>query len=270
MKFCIAALASLVIAFSISGAEAKIVCTIVADAASGEVLLEDGDCATRVTPASTFKVAIALMGFDSGFLESAGSPRLPYRKGYPDWGGEAWRQPTDAKRWMKYSVVWFSQQVAQRLGEKRFGDYAAAFGYGNADVSGDPGRNNALERSWISSSLKISPLEQVAFLRKLYNRELPVSQHAFDMTGEIVEATRLAGGWTVHGKTGSAFPRAADGNVDRRRGWGWFVGWATKGDGALVFARLIQGDGDGKRSGGIVARAAFIKEWPALVTQIDR
>ena len=44
-------------------AQARIICTIVADAGSDEVFLEKGDCASRVTPASTFKVPLAVMGY---------------------------------------------------------------------------------------------------------------------------------------------------------------------------------------------------------------
>ena len=67
--------------------QAKTLCTVVSDAVGGKVLLEQGDCRTRVTPASTFKMALAVMGFDAGFLNDAHSPVLPFKEGYPDWGG---------------------------------------------------------------------------------------------------------------------------------------------------------------------------------------
>ena len=86
-------------------ASAKTICTIMADASSGEVLLSQGDCGTRVTPASTFKIPLSLMGFDAGYLASANAPVLPFKTGYPDWGGSNWTWPTDPQRWMKYSVA---------------------------------------------------------------------------------------------------------------------------------------------------------------------
>ena len=43
-------------------AEARTICTVLADAGSGAVVMEQGDCRTRVTPASTFKIALALAG----------------------------------------------------------------------------------------------------------------------------------------------------------------------------------------------------------------
>jgi beta-lactamase class D len=264
---CIVAPAMLALVLSVSAVEAKTLCTIVADAADGRVLTEEGDCRARVTPASTFKIAISLMGFDSGVLKDEHTPALPFRQGYADWGGDNWRQPTDAARWMKYSVVWFSQQVVQQLGQERFAEYAAAFDYGNADVSGDPGKGNGLERSWISSSLKISPAEQVSFITRFVNRRLPVSAHAATMTERVVESSQIEGGWTVHGKTGSAFPRKPDGSFDRARGYGWYVGWAEKGSRKIAFARLVQDEKREKGPGGIRARDAFLKQLPALLPQ---
>lgn len=229
-------------------------------------MLEQGDCNTRVTPASTFKIPLSLMGFDTGYLSSANAPVLPFKAGYPDWGGRNWTQPTDPERWMKYSVVWYSQQLTSALGAREFRKYTQAFSYGNADVSGDPRKDNALERAWLSSSLKISPLEQVAFLRKLVNRKLPVAREAMDLTMEIVEATTVGDGWTVYGKTGAAYPRQADGSFARARGWGWFVGWADKGDRTVVFARLDQDEKREKGSAGIRNRKAFLTEWASLIT----
>ncbi|MFF7706515.1 penicillin-binding transpeptidase domain-containing protein [Pseudomonas sp. NPDC007930] len=48
-------------------AQAKTLCTLITDASSGQVLQHTGDCTTRVTPASTFKLALSLMGFDAGY-----------------------------------------------------------------------------------------------------------------------------------------------------------------------------------------------------------
>ena len=255
-------LVSILTIFLLSSAPAS------ADAASGDVLLEEGDCRSRVTPASTFKIALSLIGYDAGYLTGITTPVLPYRQGYPDWGGKNWTQPTDPQRWMKYSVVWYSQQITGALGGDRIERYLSAFGYGNADFAGDPGRNNGLERAWISSSLKIAPSEQVTFLRALVNRGLPVVPDAIDKTMAIVETVAVGNGWLVSGKTGTAYPRMADGSFDRARGWGWFVGWAKKGNRTVVFARLNQDERREKGSAGIRARTAFLEQWPETVARL--
>lgn len=241
-------------------------CTIVAEAGSGRVLHETGDCESRVTPASTFKIPLATMGFDHGFLVDPQAPKLPFVAGYADWGGAEWRQDTGPAHWMLHSVVWYSQQIARALGVEKLASYARAFGYGNADFAGDPGQNNALERAWISSSLKISPREQIAFLRRLLVRDLPVSDSAMDNTIRIIESHAVGDGWTVWGKTGSAYPRNANGSFNRSRGWGWYVGWAARDGQFWVFARLTQDDGTG--GGGRLIRERFLAEWPELARSL--
>lgn len=259
-----AAGALLAVCFNAS-AEARTICTIVADADSGDVLLEQGDCKTRVTPASTFKVPLAVMGYDSGFLENAAEPVLPFLEGYPDWGGDAWRQPTTPQRWMAYSVVWYSQRIAEFLGYERLRDYAEAFGYGNADMTGDPGKNNGLERAWIASSLKISPREQVDFLRKLVNHDLPVSAEAMDSAMEIAEGHDITDGWRVQGKTGMAYPRKADGKFDYGRPWGWYVGWARRDERTVVFARLLQDEKKQEPRTSLRARDSLMQDLPGIL-----
>ena len=243
---------------ALASANATELCTAIADAATGKMLIQRGDCSHRVTPASTFKIAISLMGYDAGFLKDDHTPELPFREGYVDWR-ENWKHATDPTRWMKDSVVWYSQQVTQSLGKKRFAVYTRSFNYGNADVSGDA-ENDGLTMSWIASSLQISPLEQLAFLRKVVNRQLGVSPHAYDMTAALTRFGPLPGGWNVNGKTGAA------------SGYGWYVGWAAHGPRTVVFARLIKKDDTQSPDipAGVLARDGFIADFPALVAPSRR
>ncbi len=252
-------------ALAAAPAQARERCTVVADAADGKILYQQGSadaCAARYTPASTFKLAIALMGSDAGILQGPHAPVWNYQPDYPDWGGDAWRQPTDPARWIKYSVVWYSQQVAARLGQQRFQQYASAFQYGNEDVSGEPGKHNGTQGAWIISSLRISPLEQLAFLRKVVNRQLPVKAAAYDLADTLFEAG-TADGWRLYGKTGTGSPGNA-GVYTPANAYGWFVGWARKDGRQLVFARLIQDEQPTRPNAGLRARDELIGTWPAL------
>ncbi|MEP5027852.1 MAG: class D beta-lactamase [Anderseniella sp.] len=244
---------------------AETVCTVIADAASGQAISKTGNCDTRVTPASTFKLALALIGFDTGIITTANAPKLPFKKGYVEWGGDNWRHDTTPKRWMKYSVVWYPQHMARKLGAAAITGYLNKFEYGNADFSGDKGLDNALERAWIGSSLKISPVEQVRFLSRMLNRDLPVKPDAVDLTVSIVEAVTLDSGWLVRGKTGLAYPRRADGSFDRARGTGWFIGWAVREGKQVVFARLIKDEKRHSTGASRRARASLLKDLPDLV-----
>jgi beta-lactamase class D len=248
-------------------ARAEVVCTLLVDEASGAVLLEEGDCAARATPASTFKLALAVIGFEAGILQDAGHPVLQIAAGDPDWGGAEWRKPTTPERWLRYSVVWYSQRITRALGAAKLTEATRALGYGNADFSGDAGYDNGLERAWIGSSLQISPREQVAFLRKLVLGELPVSAQAQLKARGIVQTWQVAG-WRIKGKTGTAYPRRADRSFDYAKGWGWFVGWAEAEGQGVVFARLTRGEAPG--SPGTLTRQAMLAEWPALMARLGR
>ncbi|WP_028793650.1 class D beta-lactamase [Thalassobaculum salexigens] len=224
-------------------AESRIVCTLIEEAVgpaaeAPRTLVQEGDCDQRHSPASTFKIAISLMGYDAGILTSPTAPVMPFREGYVDWR-EAWKQPADPVRWMKESVVWYSQQVTARLGSDRFAAYVEAFGYGNRDLSGKKGEGSGLTTAWLSSSLAISPVEQVAFLQRMLAGELPVSEAAVENTVSILDYGVRPGGWHVHGKTGSGLPREENGSLMWGQPFGWFVGWAERDGRRVVFARLI-------------------------------
>jgi beta-lactamase class D len=242
-------------------------CTELVDAASGKHLVREGQCDRRMPPMSTFKIAISLMGYDSGILVDEHTPTLPFKEGYVDWRPE-WRMATDPSAWMQKSVVWYSQQVTARIGEQRYDGYVKRFGYGNQDVSGDPGKHNGLTGAWLNSSLQISPDEEVAFLRNLVNRRLGVSAKAYDLTARIMRQKPLANGWEVYGKTGAGSPHLPDGSSDSAHAFGWFVGWATKGDRTIVFARFGQDEKEQPGPAGLRVRDAFLSELPALLDSL--
>ena len=270
MKKHAVALALVASLSAITQVEAETVCTIVVDEAAVEVLHQVGDCDSRVTPASTFKIALALMGFDAGILQDAHMPALPFHEGYPDWGGDSWRQTTDPKRWMKFSVVWFSRQITPMLGIPRLTQYASSFAYGNADFSGDYGQTNGLERAWMTSSLQISPREQANFLSRMIRYDLPISAESIDRTLAIIEFTETSSGWRIWGKTGAAYPRGDTGSFDYARGWGWFVGWAKRDGTTLIFAHLLQDKQRHEVSPGLRAKATILDGFDDLISESMR
>jgi beta-lactamase class D len=253
-------------ALAAGSARADAVCTLLAEASTGKILHQDGECDRAMPPASTFKIPISLMGYDSGFLKDETNPVLPFQEGYADWRKE-WRTDIDPTTWMKESVVWYSQLITRSLGEEKFRAYVQAFDYGNEDVSGDKGKNNGLTRSWLSSSLRISPAEQLAFLGKIVNRKLPVSQTAYEMTEAILGTYELPDGWTVRGKTGAGFSVNADGTPNRQRPFGWYVGWADKADRKIVFVRLALFSEPQKMSPGMGTRDQLLEQLPALLEE---
>lgn len=232
----LAAAALLTTAAPVFSAE-RITCTVVLDAESGARLHRDGDCSTRVYPQSTFKLPLAVMGFDAGILKDGATPRLPYRSEYK--APARAQKPVDPRIWLADSIVWYSQVITTRLGMPAFRDYVRRFGYGNGDVSGTPGRDNGLTEAWLMSSLAISADEQAAFVRRLVRGELPVAQSAQSLAMAIVPVFTAGDGWKIHGKTGAGAMRDRAGRSDNNRPIGWFVGWAERAGRRIVFARLL-------------------------------
>jgi len=241
-----------------ASADERVVCTLAQEIGSATPLVRQGQCNDRISPASTFKVAISLMGFDAGILSTPDVPELPFREGYADWNPK-WRQPTTPTSWMRDSVVWYSQRITEQLGPDRFTDYVDAFGYGNMDVSGDAGKANGLTHAWLSSSLQISPAEQVAFLTRMIGGKLPVSAFSVDQTKALMDNGEQPGGWHLYGKTGAGLPFGDDGALLRGRPFGWYVGWAEKGDRRVVFARLVRfGERPTSGAPGAIARSGLV------------
>lgn len=244
--------------FSPSFVHATENCTLIVSYPDMKSLRNDGDCAQRQPPASSFKIALALMGFESGILNDAHTPSLPYKDSYNS-DMEIQKKTTDPTIWLKDSIVWYSQQLTLKLGKNKFKSYLEQFNYGNEDVSGNTGKNDGLTQSWLGSSLKISPQEQVTFLTKFLNHDLGLSESSYKKTIAIMPEFS-AGSWKVYGKTGTSWLRLQNGDYDRTKPLGWFVGWAERDQQKIIFVKLIRGDEKWDQYGGPKAREEFLRE----------
>jgi beta-lactamase class D len=196
----------------------------------------------RVTPQSTFKIPHALAALDAGVVTE--DEVIKYDGRPVDW--PAWRRDHTLATALRYSVVWYFQEIARRLGEGRERKYLAQFEYGNRDASG------GLTTFWLGSTLAISPDEQEQFLVKLFTRRLRVSDRAAETvtrlltqpdgrvanaTGEHDFASPWPEGVVVSAKTGAG--PTGDGRAVR-----WIVGHVRRGSRAWVFVSNAVGDAD--------------------------
>jgi len=173
----------------------------------------------RVTPCCTFKIALCLMGFDSGVLKGLEKPTWPYQQRDLAYIGD-WAMDQNPQSWMKNSCIWYSQLLAAKLGPRRMVSYLQLFDYGNQNCFGGP-------TFWLSSALKISPREQVSFLQKFLHDRLPVTPRAAAITKSLLFLEEWEGGGKLYGMTGLS---------DQV---GWFVGWVEKEEKLLIFAYNI-------------------------------
>jgi beta-lactamase class D len=198
---------------------------IVQDLYSNEIIEQYGDVDIRVSPCSTFKIALALMGYDAGILIDEVTPVWNYNETYHV-SFENWKAPHNPKSWIAHSCVWYSFELVSKLGIDKFSNYVERFHYGNIDIS------NNWDRCWLSSSLKISPREQINFLQKLLNNTLPIPMHAHKMTKNILYIEELLPGWQFYGKTGT-------GHTENGCHIGWFVGWVVKEDNTALLVTML-------------------------------
>lgn len=238
-------------------------CTLVVDADTGKQVHASGDCDRRHSPASTFKIPLAVMGFDAGVLVDSMNPLWELPEAVPgQLVGIRLGTPTT---WQKNSLVWYSRELTKTLGRARLEQYVVKFSYGNKDASagviGRPGTDSA----WLGGSLKISAREQTEFLRKLLREELPVAVRSQQAAKSIVPQFRTEAGWAISGKTGSTWTYSRAWVPNKSEPIGWFVGWATLGSRSLVFARVSVGERSYGMPLGLLVREQLLDDFDALV-----
>ena len=224
---------------------------------------QQGDCAVRLSPASTYKIPHALIALETGVITPDSVEK---------WDGTRYEhQP----KWnlnhtvisaLRPSVLWFFQRIAPRIGAERAAAWLEKFEYGNRNVSGP------ITRYWVDGSLAISPTEQIAFLRRFYTRALPVQPHYIDRVRQGLEQDRgtvenslgihkLAGNWShtrLNAKTGAT--TTEDYRVS------WLVGLLTVDKTEYAFASAVwrRGGGDIDTLDGARAAAKAFIDWKLL------
>lgn len=127
---------------------------------------------------------------------------------------------------MQNSVNWYFQSLDKQLGKTNITYYIHELGYGNQNVNGDT------SSYWLESSLKISPVEQVKLLTKLYKNNLNFSPDNMNAVKNAIHISTSETG-ALYGKTGTGCVNNSDVN-------GWFIGYAETSDSTYCFAVNIK------------------------------
>jgi beta-lactamase class D len=184
--------------------------------------------ATRLLPASTFKIFSTMAALEAGAV--AGLDEVV------PWDGvvrpvSAWNGDQRMREAFQRSTVWYYQELARRVGEMRMRALLEREGYGNRDTSG------GVDQFWLTGGLRISADEQVDFLRRLRERRLGFPPEAMDAVIELMEVERTPS-HALHWKTGWAGSGLPDGMQI-----GWLVGWVERDAGPSYFAmNLVTAD----------------------------
>ena len=132
-----------------------------------------------------------------------------------------WNQDHTLKTAIQNSVVWYYQELARRVSTEKMQHYVDLANYGNKDISGK------IDTFWLEGGLRISADEQVEFLKRLYQGQLPFSARSMNIVKEILVLDKTAS-YQLSGKTGS---------VQRITPHeGWFVGYLETQGNVYFFA----------------------------------
>lgn len=189
---------------------------------------------TRRLPASTFKILNSMIALETGAVADVDEV-IP-------WDGvtrnvESWNQDHTLRSAIEVSAVWVYQELAQRVGHDRMDEWVSESGYGNGDIGG------GITDFWLTGELRIAATEQLEFLRRFVEEDLPFRPEVMNQVRGIL--IREEGpGWTWSHKTGTAL--ADDPAL------GWLVGIAENGDQTWVFALNVDLEKDPGLSGEIM------------------
>lgn len=198
-------------------------CFVLMDKRRGVMMTNDWFAAqTQKTPASTFKILNSLISLEENVI--------PDENYTLKWDGVErqfpnWNRDHDLRSAYKYSVVWYYQEMARRVGVDTMKYWLDKVSYGNADTAGGE------DQFWLTGNLRISPIEQIQFLQKLETGQLPFSQHTLNTVKNIM-IQDSSSKYVVRWKTGW-------GNQDGED-IGWIVGYMEMGGDVYYFANLIR------------------------------
>lgn len=175
----------------------------------------------RFTTASTFKILNTLISLEEKAI--SGKDDVIRWDGHtyaiPDWNHNQTLESA-----FKVSCVWCFQELARRVGVEKYRSYLRKTAYGELHEPFD-GTN-----FWLDGSLEISAIEQVEFLKQIYQRTLPFSTLAYETLRQIMLVEQTPA-FTIRAKTGLA------GRLKPQIGW--YVGYVETSKDVWFFATNV-------------------------------
>lgn len=204
-----------------NGVEAAASTVVVQRLSDGQVWVSNAERSEeRFSPASSSKIPHTLIALETGVA----APDTVFK-----WDGksrwlDAWNRDQTLTSAFQVSAVWVYQEIVQSVGTAGMAEWLDRFDYGNANI----GTEATLTTYWLQDILLVSAAEQVNFLHRLVERDLPLSDTTYAAADAIMQSD-AGDGWTMYSKTG--WRHGAD-IMDI----GWNAGWVRCGSDTYVFA----------------------------------
>ncbi|MDJ0634070.1 MAG: class D beta-lactamase [Xenococcaceae cyanobacterium MO_188.B29] len=180
---------------------------------------------TAFLPASTYKIPNSLIALETGVIKDDVAVLTwdGIERGFNGSPFAVWNQDLNLRLAFKYSAVWFYQVLSRRIGHKRMQDFVSQIEYGNQNI----GKEKDIDNFWLEGKLRITPQQQITFLRRLYQNDLPFSKRTMDLVKDIAIAEQTPD-YVLRAKTGWAARVTPQ--------IGWYVGYLEQNNNVYFFA----------------------------------
>ncbi len=174
-------------------------------------------------PASTFKIANSIIALETGVIEDDST--------LIKWDGEersmkVWEQDLVFRDAFHYSCVPCYQGIAKEIGVERMNGYLTKLNYGSMIVD-----STSIDLFWLEGESKITPFEQIDFLKRFYQSEIPISERTESIMKRLLVIEKTAD-YTISGKTGWSIRNGNDN--------AWFVGYLEVPEHTYFFSTNVE------------------------------
>ncbi len=192
------------------------------------ILSDTFNVKTESLPASTFKIINLLIALETKTIKD--EHEIVKWVGKTDTVKYGYRpeiyHDMSVKEAFEVSAGWVFIELAKKIGKSNYKKYLSACKYGNQNLT----QNN--DDFWNFGNFGISPINQVEFIKKLYDEKLPFSKRNMDIVKKVM-ITEQKDNYTVRAKTG--WTRENNTNT------GWWIGYLEANNNTYFFAtRLLQ------------------------------
>ncbi|TDS09757.1 class D beta-lactamase [Sphingobacterium paludis] len=193
---------------------------------------EEVESFKQMVPASTFKIIHLLIALETGTI--ADEHTVIKWPGSIDTALYGYRPSTyrdmTVKEAFEVSAGWVFMELAKKIGREEYVEYLEACNYGNLKVSNEPD-------FWNFGPLAISTRNQVEFLVKIYEGNVPFSKRNLEILKRVMVMEKNYD-YTLRAKTGWGWKDGKD--------VGWWVGYVEKHNHVYFFATRLAKDRNDK------------------------
>jgi beta-lactamase class D len=174
------------------------------------------------TPASTFNIVTTLISLEERKIKD-GNSLFPWKGNKND--TVSYHRNMTLSTAFALNMEWPFRGLCLKEGPLKMKRWLDIMKYGNADVSGSD------EGFWAGSTLKITPAQQLKFIREFYYEQFPFSKRTYRITKRLM-LEKDSAGIKVYGHRGSY--------LVNDKYLGWFVGYVETKSGVYFFTNYIE------------------------------